>query len=71
MESSNVNWLAEHGLELFSKYAGKWIAVHDGNIVGVGDTAPEAAAEARKKVGDEKFILEALDVSGDVIYAGF
>jgi hypothetical protein len=44
MPTTDFNWLADHGPELFSKYAGKWIAVHDGQVVGVGDTALEAAA---------------------------
>lgn len=69
MSDADFTWLADHGPELFAKYAGKWIAVHNGEVVGVGDTATEVAAQAREKVGDEKFILEALDVSGDVIYA--
>lgn len=70
MTNTDFNWLAEHGPELYGKYAGKWIAVHNGEVVGVGDTAPEAAAQASQKVHDGDFILEALDLSGDVIYAG-
>ena len=67
--STDFNWLVEHSPEIFEKYAGKWIAVHDGKIVGVGDTAPEAAKQAREKVGDGRFVLEAVDAEGDVIYA--
>jgi hypothetical protein len=71
MTNNDFNWLAEHGPELFNKYAGKWIAVHNGEVVGVGDTAPEADEQARKRIPEGDFILEALDISGDTIYAGF
>lgn len=68
MASDDFNWLVEHGVELAKKYAGKWIAVSGGAVVGVGDTAPEVAAQAREKVGDGRYILEAIDDSADVIY---
>lgn len=69
MSMSDFAWLIEHGPEIYAKYAGKWIAVHDGEVVGTGDTAPEAADEARQRVGDGNFILEAVDKESDVIYA--
>jgi hypothetical protein len=69
MSQSDFAWLIEQGTEIFEKYAGKWIAVHDGEVIGVGDTAPEAAAQAREKAPDGDFILEAVDGEGDVIYA--
>lgn len=50
------------------KYAGKWIAVWKGEVIGVGDTAPQAAEQARQKAKDGEYILEALDVEADVIY---
>lgn len=59
-------WLTDHSLELSREYAGKWIAVHNGEVVGVGDTATEAAEQASAKVGDANFILEALDESADI-----
>lgn len=71
MKDTDLTWLAEHGADLHEKYAGKWIAVYNGEVVGVGDTATEAAQQARKKAPDGEFILEALDPSGDVIYASF
>ncbi len=70
MSSPDFAWLIEHGVEICEKYAGKWIAVHDGRVVGVGDTAPEAAERARAETGDGDFILEAVDAEADVIYAG-
>ena len=70
MCSNDFAWLVEHSDEIFSQYAGKWIAVYDEQIVGVGDTAPEAADQARDKAPDGEFILEAVDKEADVIYGG-
>ena len=69
MNTSDFSWLVEHAPEIFEKYAGKWIAVHDGEVIGVGDTATEAAAQAHKAKPGVKFILEAVDREADVIYA--
>ncbi len=69
MSDADFTWLADHGVEIYEKYAGKWIAFRDGQVVGVGDTAPEAVRQAEEKFPDGDFILEALDRSGDVIYA--
>ena len=71
MGNADFAWLTDHGAELFRRYAGKWIAVHNGEVIGVGDTATEAAEQARAKADDADFILEALDADADVIYAGF
>lgn len=70
MRSDDFNWLIEHGPEVYEKYAGKWIAVYQGEVVGVGDTAPEAALMAAEKAPDGGFILEAVDDKADVIYGG-
>ncbi len=68
MRDNDFNWLVEHGPELYRKYPGKWIAVHNGEVIGVGDTATEAAEQARKTAKDGDYILEALDAEADVIY---
>ena len=70
MVDADFAWLTDHGAELFRRFAGKWIAVHNGEVIGVGDTATEAAEQARTKADDAEFILEALDSDADVIYAG-
>lgn len=70
MRNNDFAWLAEHGPELFREYAGKWIAVHDGEVIGVGETATEAAEQAQAKVEDTDFVLEAVDTEADVIYGG-
>lgn len=63
-------WLNEHGPELFNQYHGKWIAVRNGEVIGLGDTASSAAQQARQKAPEGDFILEAVDEEADVIYAG-
>ncbi len=68
MLDADFSWMTDHSLELFSRYAGKWIAVRDGEVIGVGDTAVEAAQQARQKAPDGQFILEAIDTNADVIY---
>ena len=59
--SSDFAWLTEHSLEIYEKYAGKWIAVRDSEVVGVGATATEAAEQAKAKRPDAPFILELVD----------
>ena len=68
MIDQDFAWLTEHGAELLRDYAGKWIAVADGKVVGVGDSAPEAAAEASEDQPDREFILEHVMAETDVIY---
>ncbi len=64
----DVAWMIEHGPEIFEKYAGKWIAVRDQKIIGIGDTATEADEEARKHAPNGDFVLEGVDYESDVIY---
>ncbi len=68
MNTTDFGWLIEQGPTLAQDFGGKWIAVCDGRVVGIGDTAPEASFKAREKVGDADFILEAVDREADVIY---
>lgn len=49
MIDKDFDWLIEHSEEVAEKYAGKWIAVRQCEIVGVGDTATEASEQARKQ----------------------
>lgn len=64
-------WLVEHSRENYEKYAGRWIAVLDGEVVGVGATAVEAAEEAEEKHPASDYILEKVERDVDVIYACF
>lgn len=59
--SDDFAWLNEHSREIYEKYPGKWIAVHDGRVVGVGDTAVEAARQAEAECPGGEFLLEAVD----------
>ena len=68
MLDDDFTWLTAHGDEVAREYAGKWIAVRDEKVVGVGATATEAAEQAREQVPDGKFILEGVDAETDVIY---
>lgn len=69
MKSADFQWLVDHGMELYRQYAGKWIAVSEGQVVGVGDTAPEAEEQAKQRVPEGDYILEAIDFTTDVIYS--
>jgi len=68
MRDDDFNWLVEHGPEIVRDHAGKWIAVRDGAVIGVGDTATEAAQAAHEKASGGNFILEAVNAETDVIY---
>lgn len=68
-DNADFSWLCEHSLELEEKYRGKWIAVHDGQVIGVGNTAVEADAQARLVCPDGGFILDAIDSHTDTLYA--
>ncbi|RMF74060.1 MAG: hypothetical protein D6744_14970 [Planctomycetota bacterium] len=59
--TNDFAWLTEHSREIYNKYAGKWIAVLDGEVIGVGDTATEAAAQAEATHPRTEYILEAVD----------
>ena len=67
MRDADFAWLTDHSAERFRRYAGKWIAVRNGEIIGVGDMATEAAQQARQRAEDTDFILEALDADAEVI----
>lgn len=69
MSSPDFTWLIDHGPDIYARYRGLWIAVHDGKVIGVGQTATEAAEQARKDDPEAEFILEAVDSESDVIYA--
>lgn len=67
MTSADFAWLVEHGTEIFEKYAGKWIAVHDGEVIGIGDTATEAAERANRNTPHGDYLLDAVEADGDAI----
>lgn len=65
--TADFAWLTEHSLEIYEKYAGKWIAVHNSEVVGVGDTATEAAAQAEAKYPNASFLFEHVDTDPERI----
>lgn len=64
---SDFLWLVEHDSELLEKYPGKWIAVQDGRVTGIGDTATAAAAQAELELPGGDYLLQAYDRSADVV----
>jgi len=68
MRDDDFNWLVEHDPEIVKEYAGKWIAVRNGAMIGVGDTATEAVSAAREEADGGDFILEAVNAEVGVIY---
>lgn len=69
MRSTDFAWLIDNGPDIYTRYRGQWIAVRNGEVVGIGRTATEAAEQARKDDPEAEFILEAVDSESDVIYA--
>ena len=59
--SADFAWLTDHSREIYEKYSGKWIAVLNGQIVGVANTATEAAGMAEEAHPGADFVLEAVD----------
>ena len=49
-----------------SEYAGKWIAIVDGQIVAVGDRADEVGREAERKYPGKKIALAKIP-TGDTL----
>ncbi len=67
MLDSDLDWIAEHSLEIQQQYAGKWVAIYDGHVIGVGETAAMAATQAQMTAPLGDFILEAVPANTDVI----
>jgi len=48
MGRQDMEWIAKHQKEI-GVYSGKWIAVSNNKIVGIGKTAKEALQQGKKK----------------------
>lgn len=59
--NADFAWLTKHSQEIHEKYAGKWIAVLDGEVIGVGATAIEAARKAETEHPGADYIIEAVE----------
>lgn len=58
---ADSNWRAEHDAELLARYAGQWIAIRAGAIIGVGDTGVAASEQAEQVTRPGGYILCAID----------
>jgi len=67
----DFNWLIRRASKTHKKYAGKWIAVVNKKIVGVGKTAPAAYKKAKKIYPQDEPLLEAIEKEIEVIYVLF
>lgn len=52
-----LHWISTHQEEL-EPYAGKWVAILEDVIVGVGNTAQEALDNARQKSAETPFLIK-------------
>lgn len=70
MRDADFAWLVDKGSKEVLAHAGKWVAVRNGQVIGVGETAPEAAKAACQNAGVKAgdYLLEAIDDEADVIY---
>lgn len=62
----NTIWIKEHHTE----YAGKHVALKDGELISFGDTIKEADVKAKKK-GVEKFLLAYLPRQDEELWGGW
>ena len=56
-DSLELNWASAHQEEL-EPYAGKWVAILDEAVVGVGTTAQEALEIAQRKSTKTPFLIK-------------
>ncbi len=66
INTKDCDWLAQHSLELSTRYPGKWVAVYDGQVIGVGETVLEADTQAIMKRPQHDYILEQMTVDLDM-----
>lgn len=51
-------WLTKNTPSLQKKYEGKWVAIVDQKVVGMGKDAKEAYAKAKKNYPDKEPLME-------------
>ncbi len=67
MNEADFNWLVEHADENRKRYLGKWIAVYRGEVIAVGDTAPEADRKAMEKAPEGQYVLQVVTEPVDIM----
>ncbi len=65
--TADFAWLTHNSLEIYEKYAGKWIAVCNCEVAGLGDSATEAAAQAESRYPNASYLFEYVDPNPDRI----
>lgn len=55
--NQELNWISTHQDEL-EPHRGKWVAILDNAIIGVGSTAQEALDNARQKSDRNPFLIK-------------
>ena len=60
--------MTAHAVELHRKYPGKWVAIVDQRVAGVGTSATAAYRQAKRRYPDEEPVLEAIEKTLLAIY---
>ena len=63
----DARWIARHYRELTQLHANKWVAVHKGHVVAVGDESGFVKAEAQQRTGFLDIPVQLID-DATVIY---
>lgn len=61
------DWIEQHLDELGQRYPNQWVAVHDGRVVGAGDTLREATEAAERVAPPEDVAYHFVD-DGTLIF---
>ncbi len=64
----DLRWMTIHAVELHRKYPGKWVAIVDQHVAGVGRSATAAYRQAKRRYPDNEPILEAIEKTLLAIY---
>ena len=64
----DFHWMTIHAAELQRKYAGRWVAIVDQHVAGVGKSATAAYRQAKRRHPDGEPILEAIEKTLLAIY---
>lgn len=63
----DAEWIAQHYRGLSRKYSNKWVAVHKGRVVAVGDDSGSVERLAQERTGFPDIPVQLVD-DGTVIY---
>lgn len=65
--ATQFDYFIDHQEEIGRKYEGKYVVIHDNEVVGAYTTALEATTEARKKFKLGEFLVQLARVGTDSI----